>query len=158
MPMQAQETALARAASELTPADFHYLQQHGMLSEHPVASGEGASGEAASYETASQEGKGPRKAGQKVKRHAVQHSWPEVGTVLEAEYQGQHYTAEVIGAPRYKSGRALRITSGPAEGEVSSSFSGAMMVATEAQREAAGLGRKGISSGWEFWKVKEDGA
>ncbi len=59
---------------------------------------------------------------------------------------------------QYADGAALGgLTGGPAQGEVSSSFSGAMMVATEAQREAAGLGRKGISSGWDFWQVREDG-
>ena len=37
-------------------------------------------------------------------------------------------------------------------------MSGAVVTATERQREEAGLGRKGVSNGWVFWAEKEGGA
>jgi len=40
-------------------------------------------------------------------------------------------------ARRYKSGRALKVLTGPAAGRIFSSMSGAMLAAT---------------NGWEFWK------
>ena len=52
---------------------------------------------------------------------------------------------------RFKSGRALRLLSGPAAGQVHHSLSGAMLAATESQRQEQGLGRKGVSNGWTFW-------
>jgi hypothetical protein len=60
----------------------------------------------------------------------------------------------VIAAPRYRSGRALKLLTGPAAGAVCHSFSGAMLKATEAQRQERGLGRKGAASGWGFWRAK----
>ncbi len=83
------------------------------------------------------------------------HQWPEVGTILEADYEGLHYEAEVISAPRYKSGKAVRILTGPATDAVERSMSGAMLKATEKQRKASDLGKKGASNGWKFWKVKK---
>ncbi|MFP4029724.1 MAG: hypothetical protein ACLFWL_18250 [Candidatus Brocadiia bacterium] len=106
--------------------------------------------EEASQEDSSQEETGTRK------RRKIDHEWPEVGTILEAHYQGVHYEAEVVSRPRYKSGKAIRILSGPAIGEVERSMSGAMLKATEKHREEEGLGRKGVSNGWDFWKVKEE--
>ena len=91
-------------------------------------------------------------------RSNADHRWPEVGAVLEADYKGRHYEAEVISMPRYKSGRAIRILTGPAAGEVERSMSGAMMTATEKQREENDLGRSGVSNGWKFWDVKEEGS
>jgi len=89
------------------------------------------------------------------KRAKIEHQWPEAGTVLEADYFGKVYTAEVIEAPAHrkvKSGKLVRVTSGPAAGTEHASMSGAMEAATERQRNEEALGRKGCLSGWEFWK------
>ncbi len=99
-------------------------------------------------------GSGSRK-NKKRKRRKVRHRWPEVGTILEADYEGVHYEAEVVSAPRYKSGKAVKILSGPAAGKVKSSMSGAMNLATQKQRRENDLGQKGVANGWEFWKVKK---
>jgi len=146
--MNAQELTLAQAASQLTPADLRYLNENGLLGEGPAHAQEGVVGETVARE------KGP--PAPKRKRRTFKHEWPEVGAVLEADYLGERYEAEVVAAPRYKSGRAVRLTSGPAAGQVSPSLSGAMLKATQAQREAAGLGRMGASSGWKFWRAKGD--
>lgn len=90
-------------------------------------------------------------------RRQVDHEWPDVGTILEGEYRGNHYEAEVIAMPRYKSGKAIRVLNGPAAGEVERSMSGAMLAATERVREENDLGRKGVSNGWHFWKIKSSG-
>ncbi|MFW6119029.1 MAG: hypothetical protein ACOC7S_01690 [Planctomycetota bacterium] len=95
--------------------------------------------------------------GEDRKRRQVSHTWPEVGAELEADYLGAHYEAEVIAVPRYKSGKAIRVLNGPAAGDVERSMSGAMLTATERQREENDLGRKGVSNGWDFWSVKEEG-
>ena len=150
--MQPQELALARAASQLTPADLHYLHENGLLTTEP----------ADSRVTVTQEGKEkPQEATSPAKktrkRHTAAHQWPEAGTVLVAEYCGEHYEAEVVEARRYKSGRALKILTGPTAGKVSSSYSGAMLLATEAQRQENGLGRKGVANGWAFWRAKGGG-
>lgn len=89
------------------------------------------------------------------KRSHIKHEWPEVGTILAADYFGTHYTAEVIPAPpnrKLKSGKIVRITSGPAAGSEHISMSGAMEAATQQQRDQQGLGRKGCLSGWDFWR------
>jgi len=89
------------------------------------------------------------------KRAQIEHPWPEVGTALEADYFGTHYTAEVIEAPprrKLKSGKMVRVTSGPAAGTEHASMSGAMEAATEQQRNEQALGRKGCLSGWDFWR------
>ena len=150
--MQPHELALARAASQMTPGDLHYLHENGLLRTEA----------ANTHVTVTQEGKekpeGAAASGKKKrKRRTAPHQWPEVGTVLIAEYYGVHYEAEVIEAPRYKSGRALKVLTGPAAGKVSSSYSGAMLTATEAQRQERGLGRKGVANGWAFWRAKGGG-
>jgi hypothetical protein len=146
--MQAQELALARAASQLTPGDLKYLNENGLLSKDP----------ADTRVTVTQEGTETPEAAlpskKKHKRRRVGHEWAEVGAILEADYHGVHYEAEVIAAPRYRSGRALKLLTGPAAGAICHSFSGAMLRATEAQRREQGLGRKGAASGWGFWKAK----
>lgn len=86
-------------------------------------------------------------------RRQVRHDWPEVGTILEGRYGGVEYEAEVIAAPRRRSGKALRTLSGPAAGKVCRSMSGAMLTATEAQRKQQRLGKP--ANGWAFWKVKK---
>ena len=146
--MQAQELTLARAASQLTPGDLRYLHENGFLSKEP----------ADTRATVTQEGaETPEEtspAKKKHKRRRIGHEWAEVGVILEADYHGVHYEAEVVAAPRYQSGRALKILTGPAAGAVCHSFSGAMLVATETQRRESGLGRKGAASGWGFWRAK----
>ncbi|MFW6118825.1 MAG: hypothetical protein ACOC7S_00665 [Planctomycetota bacterium] len=172
--MDGEERELAEAAAGLTADDFRYLEKNGMLEENTdpgepadtqEAPSEGASSENAPSEegpsdeaTSHQEpSEGSRETQRKRKRRRVKHEWPEVGAVLEADYMGTRYEAEVIEAPRYKSGKAIRILTGPAAGEVERSMSGAMLKATEKQREAGELGRKGVANGWDFWKVKEEG-
>ena len=86
----------------------------------------------------------------------MKHEWPEVGTILEVDYEGVHYDAEVIAAPRCKSGRALKILTGPAAGTVHHSMTGSMLAATEVQRDENDLGRKGVANGWDFWNAGED--
>jgi len=91
-------------------------------------------------------------------RRHIEHEWPEVGTILHADYFGEHYTAEVIAAPperNLKSGKMIKLTSGPASGFVHTSMSRAMEAATAKQREDQNLGRKGCLSGWEFWKWED---
>ena len=86
------------------------------------------------------------------RRRHIEREWPDVGTVLSSEYFGATYTAEIIPASKkLKSGKQIRITSGPTQGTVCDSFSEAMVVATEIQRNEQSLGRKGASNGWVFW-------
>ena len=97
----------------------------------------------------------PRRAKSRGKRAHIEHPWPELGTIIEADYFGTHYTAEIIAAPpdrKLQSGKLIRITSGTATGTEHASMSGAMEAATEHQRNDQGLGRKGCLSGWDFWK------
>ena len=110
---------------------------------------------AVTHEAASQEAR-PGQSRTRKRRHLIR-EWPETGAILEADYQGTHYEAEVIPAPQYKSGKAIKILTGNAAGQVSHSMSGAMLVATEHQRKEQGLGRKGLANGWSFWKVREGG-
>ena len=89
------------------------------------------------------------------KRSHIEHPWPPMGSVLTADYFGEHYTALVIPAPasrKLKSGCMIRVTSGAAAGTEHVSMSGAMEAATEEQRKRQDLGRKGCLSGWEFWR------
>lgn len=87
------------------------------------------------------------------RRRHIDREWPDVGTILSSEYYGATYTAEVItAAKRLKSGKQIRITSGPAQGMTCDSFSEAMLCATEIQRNEQSLGRKGTSNGWAFWQ------
>jgi len=149
--MNADKTELAEAAARLEPEDLEFLEEHDMLPEQddeqdaPRDSREGESTEE------SRDG-----ADEEDSRKSVDHEWPDAGAVLEADYKGRHYEAEVISMPRYKSGKAIRILTGPAAGEVERSMSGAMMTATEKQREENDLGRSGVSNGWTFWSVKEE--
>lgn len=87
------------------------------------------------------------------RRRRFDREWPEIGTELWAEYFGVRYTADVFPAnKKLKSGKQIRITSGPALGTVCDSFSEAMIIATEEQRQKQFLGRKGTSNGWLFWE------
>jgi len=155
--MNTQDQSIAEAAARLTVQDFQYLEEHGMIRAQP-SQGEKQtrSRETVSQEAGSQEGSPQRK--KKRKRCSIKHTWPEPGTILEADYHGEHYEAEVMEARRYKSGRALKVLTGPAAGRIFSSMSGAMLAATQRQREEHGLGKKGVSNGWRFWKSKGGGA
>jgi hypothetical protein len=147
--MEAEERELAEAAAGLTVEDVRWLEENGMLPDvQEVAIPSPA-------DPAQQVAVAPaRRAGQR-RRRRPRHEWPDIGTILEADYLGQHYEAEVIAAARNKSGKAIRILSGPAAGNVCRSPSGAMLQATQAQRTAHDLGRTGVANGWEFWKVKD---
>ena len=147
--MNAQELTLARAASQLTPADLGYLNENGLLNKEPADTRATVIQEGTVEQ---QEGAAPAK--RKHKRRRLGHEWAEVGTLLCADYHGVHYEAEVIAAPRHRSGRALKLLTGPAAGAVCRSFSGAMLRATESQRQEQGLGRKSAASGWGFWRAK----
>ena len=141
--MDAKERELAEAAAGLAVDDLRWLEENGMLSH--------ASTDASApvQETVAQARK------QRKSRRRPKREWPEVGAILEADYRGEHYEAEVIAASQLKSGMAVRILTGPAAGEVCHSLSRAMLKATEAQRGAQDLGRTGVANGWEFWKVKD---
>ena len=93
----------------------------------------------------------------KRERRHVEHQWPDVGEMLEADYHGVHYEAEVISRPRLKSGRAIKILTGPAAGTTCRSMTGAMVKATEEQRHEMKVGRGGVPNGWSFWKVSKRG-
>lgn len=149
--MNADETKLAQAASSLTVEDFRYLQEHQMIpapDTHAAVPHEAATQpQAASQETS------PRVSNKRKRRH-LRREWPEIGAIMGADYHGVHYEAEVIPAREYKSGKALRILTGDAAGQISHSMSGAMLTATESQREQQGLGRKGLANGWSFWNAE----
>jgi hypothetical protein len=167
------ERELAEAVAGMTVEDFEYLQEHGLI-EKPVPPAEPSKPDTpvtvtqkddsepdtqldtqpeSEPDNQEQEPKPRRKR----KRRTINHEWPEVGAVLEADYAGEHYEAKVIAARKYKSGKALRLLNGPAVGQTHHSFTGAMLAATEKQRDEQGLGRKGVSNGWGFWKVREGG-
>lgn len=147
--MDREEKKLAEAAASLTLQDFRYLQEHGMVPDHVDQAALGEDRKSASCAAT-------RKAKKGRKRRHVKHEWPEVGTILEADYHSVHYEAEVIAAPRYRSGKAVRILTGPGAGRTCRSLSGAMLKATEAQRKEQGLGKKGVANGWDFWEVEHE--
>jgi hypothetical protein len=164
------ERELAEAVAGMTVEDFEYLQENGLIekpgppadSSNPdtqvtVTQEEDSPSSAQPDTQADTQPKTP-KPRRRRKRRTIEHEWPEVGAVLEADYAGEHYEAKVIAARKYKSGKALRLLNGAAAGAVHHSFTGAMLAATEAQRQKQNLGRKGVSNGWGFWKAKEGGA
>jgi hypothetical protein len=96
---------------------------------------------------------GRTEEGEPRRRRHIEREWPEIGTRLYADYCGTRYQAETVtAAKKLKSGKQIRIASGPAIGEICDSFTEAMTRATEKQREKQNLGRKGVSNGWEFWQ------
>jgi len=146
--MNDEERALAQAAASLTVDDFRYLQEHGMIAVPAQVS------DPDTQVTVAREEEEPPEPRPKRKRRTIKREWPEVGTVLQADYEGVHYEAEVIAAPRLKSGKAVRILTGASAGKVCRSLSGAMVEATQKQRKEGGLGKKGVANGWTFWKPK----
>ncbi len=148
--MNQKERELAEALSSMTVDDFRYLQEHGYV-DVPAAS---SSPDTQVTATQAPQTTEPRR--RKGRRRQVKHDWPAVGTILEADYEGQHYGVAVVAAPKHKTGKALKILTGPAAGVICRSPTGAMLKATEAQRKEQGLGRKGVANGWVFWMPKED--
>ena len=137
--MSTTEMELARAAASLTEEEILWIQERGQQitprDSHAPNTQEDRSEEMASQECGSQEDASENAATEEdqdrdQKRRKVEHEWPPVGAILEACYEGTRYEAEVISMPRYKSGRAIRILTGPAAGEVERSMSGAMLTAT----------------------------
>ncbi|MCK4375332.1 MAG: hypothetical protein KAX19_08385 [Candidatus Brocadiae bacterium] len=149
--MEREETTLAKAAASLTVEDFRYLEEHGMI-EAPAA----PSNVNTQVTNTQEQAEAKKKMRNTRKRRHVKHEWPDIGTILEADYHGIHYEAEVIAAPQYKSGKAVRILTGPGAGRICRSLSGAMLKATEAQRKEQGLGKKGVANGWDFWEVEHE--
>ena len=86
------------------------------------------------------------------RRRRVERVWPDVGTVLTANYHGQTYRAEVVPAFKpLKSGKQLRILTGSAAGRRVNSFARAARCATSRQRRENKLGVRGLGNAWEFW-------
>ena len=137
------ERELAKAAASLAVKDYWWLEEHRMLSHA------GTDASKPVQETVSQESKPERK------RRRLKREWPPVGTILEADYRGERYEAEVVTAPQLKSDKAVKVLTGPAAGEVCHSLTRAMLKATQIQRQAQNLGRTGVANGWQFWKVKD---
>ena len=85
----------------------------------------------------------------------AKHEWWPVGSELIAHLDSEAFTAVVVENPQVKSGKSLRITSGPAAEKVCITPTRAAIEATEAYRQAHGLGRVGgVTNGWTFWKPK----
>jgi len=83
------------------------------------------------------------------------HNWWPVGTELVGQFGSDVFTAEVIENPQVKSGRSIRITSGPATGEVCITPTRAALRATESYRQAHNVGRAGgVTNGWTFWRAR----
>ena len=91
------------------------------------------------------------------RRSRVEHAWPEIGTRLDGQHEGETYAALVVAAPKLKSGRALQVITGPVMGRIFKSMTAAMQAATARQRRRLGLkGKKGLpKSGWDFWQKPE---
>ena len=95
----------------------------------------------------------PGKKPPRRKRTCPAREWPAVGTRLVAEYFGAIYRAEIVAAKkRLKSGRQVKLLDGPSAGKRCNSLSKAMALATARQSRQQKLDRRGISSGWTFWK------
>ena len=152
--MNAQEKELAEAAAALTVEDFGYLTEQKVIAVADTQCS--ANTQVAAPNTQVNTDAGSSTKPSRKRRH-VEHNWPEIGAVLESDYHGTRYQAEVIKASRYKSGKAIKILTGPATGRVCSSLTGAMLQATKKQRKEKGLGKKGVANGWDFWKVKTGG-
>ena len=158
--MNAQQEELAEAAAGLTVQDFRHLEENDMLPETGEDSEKPAHAQEAHSENVDSHASNAEKedsSKQEGKRSKVKHEWPEVGAIVEADYKGLHYEAKVVSMPRLKSGKGLKILTGPAAGTVCKSMSRAMLEATKKQREQQDLGRSGVSNGWDFWEVKDTG-
>ena len=80
---------------------------------------------------------------------------PIARTYLVGQIGSELFTAVVVENSNVKSGRSLKITSGPAQGRICITPTRAAMEATEAYRQAHNLGRGGgVTNGWVFWKPR----
>ena len=81
------------------------------------------------------------------------HTWWPIGTKLVGQVGSEEFTATVVENAQVKSGRSLQITSGAAKGKLCITPTRGAMEATEAFRQANGLGRGGgVTNGWSFWR------
>ncbi|OQZ06790.1 MAG: hypothetical protein B6D36_03235 [Planctomycetes bacterium UTPLA1] len=84
------------------------------------------------------------------------HTWWPIGTELVGQMGSEKFSATVIENTQVKSGCSVLITSGAAKGKLCLTPTRAAMEATEAYRQANGLGRGGgVTNGWSFWKAKQ---
>jgi len=82
----------------------------------------------------------------------VKHDWWPLGTELIGQIGTEFFTAIVVENKSVKSGRSLKIISGPAQGRICITPTRAAMEATEAYRQAHNVGRGGgVTNGWLFW-------
>ena len=156
--MNTDDRELSQAAAALTVDDFNYLRAHGIIPEPEPSNTQYPANTQCSGNTQVNTPQEPAsKPTPRKKRRQIEHPWPDVGGILEADYHGVHYEAEVIPMPRLKSGKAMRILTGPAAGITCRSMTGAMLKATEDQRNEMKVGRNGVPNGWDFWKVSTGG-
>ena len=154
--MNTEDKELAQAAAGLTVDDFNYLKMHGIIPE-PEPVDTHANTQCSGNTQVNTPQDPASKPRSRKKRRQINHPWPDVGEILEADYHGVRYEAEVISMPRLKSERAMRILTGPAAGITCRSMTGAMLKATEEQRSEMKIGRGGVPNGWRFWKVSTGG-
>lgn len=84
------------------------------------------------------------------------HTWWPIGTELVGQMGTEKFSATVVENTQVKSGCSVLITSGAAKGKLCLTPTRAAMEATEAYRQAKGLGRGGgVTNGWSFWNPKK---
>ena len=85
----------------------------------------------------------------------AKHDWWPVGTEVVGQVGSEFFTAEVVENPSVKSGRSLKLTSGPAQGRICITPTRAALESTEDYRQANNLGRGGgVTNGWTFWQPR----
>lgn len=85
----------------------------------------------------------------------AKHEWWPVGTEVVGQIGSEFFTAEVVENRAVKSGRSLKLTSGPAQGRTCITPTRAALEATEDYRQARNLGRGGgVTNGWTFWQPR----
>jgi hypothetical protein len=85
----------------------------------------------------------------------VRHDWWPLGTEVVGQIGREIFTAIVVENASVKSGRSLRLTSGPAQGRICITPTRAAMEATETHRQTHNLGRGGgVTNGWLFWQPR----
>jgi hypothetical protein len=143
-----QHEIFTEAASTLTAEDLQHLKSSMPKTDTPESDANEPATQPQPVEPAKEEISSKRPG----KRQSVPHVWPELGTELHATYFGVEYKATVVkAAKRLKSGKQIRIDSGPAKNTICDSLSDAMLQATAKQRDNSNLNRKGVANGWDFW-------
>ena len=85
----------------------------------------------------------------------AKHKWWPIGTEVVGQIGREFFTAEVVENRAVKSGRSLKLTSGPAQGRTCITPTRAALEATEDYRQARNLGRGGgVTNGWTFWQPR----